>query len=102
MTADDVLRYKKYIETKRHEISENHNLLLTHFLIVSSSFKGDFGKKIDEIGSDGIVVSLMPASELTYFSNMLQELEFPKLRLVELRRGFCHGLVSKQKLVSCV
>ena len=102
MSSDDVLRYKEYIKSKRHEIQVKYHLRLTHFVIVSSEFRGDFMPKVEDIEADGTVVSLLTSSALTFFYDKVRELDFADLHLLNLRRIFCRGLIVNGHLESCL
>lgn len=101
ISSDDVLRYTSYIRAKRTEVQFKYHLHLSHFIIVSSGFSGDVGRRVEEIGADGTVVSLLPARELADFSEVAQQLPFPDLHLLDLRQLFCRGVVSGDHLRSC-
>lgn len=98
MTSDEVLRYKNYIKRKREEIRHRHNLLLTHFVIVSSSFSGNIKERTEDIGGCGIVMSMLPATQLTSLYDTLRLYPPQEIRLLEIRRIFCSGVVTQDHL----
>jgi hypothetical protein len=102
MSSNDVLRYKKYIRDKRYEIQVKHNLNLTHFVIISSDFKGDFSSKIEDIETEGTVVSLCRAQLLTDSYNTFRELDVPALLLFDIRKLFCRGYISDEHVKACL
>jgi len=89
ISADDVLRYREYIRLKRHEIQVRYHLRLTHFVIVSSEFRGDYMKKVEDLGSDGTVICLATAWGLMHLYDEARKLDFPRLKLIDLHRIFC-------------
>ena len=102
MSSDDVLRYKEYVKSKKHEIRVKYHLALTHFVIVSSLFHGDFKSKIEEISADGTIVCLLPASELVSFYEKASGMDVAGLQLIDYSRVFCTGLFSSFHLKTCL
>jgi len=102
MSSDDTLRYRNYIKKKRQEVRARYHLRLTHFLIVSSSFGGDIGGRVTEIGYDGTNLCLIPAAHLTMVCNMVRPLPVSEIQLLELHQLFDRGLVTEEHVVSCL
>jgi hypothetical protein len=98
ISADDALRYREYIKSMRHEVQVKYHLRLSHFVIVSSYFRGGYMSKVEDLGSDGTVVSLAKADGLTGLYDVARKLDFARLRLVDLQRIFCRGLASCERL----
>ncbi len=101
MTADDILRYRDYIRLQRYRIKERKNCELTHFLIVSSGFRGDIELRLKTIDGEGVVMSLVPAQILGMACQILGELEYPDIRLLNLRELFVRGVVDLSCLGNC-
>lgn len=102
LSADDVRRYKDYIKTKKYQIRVRHRLELTHFVIVTSEFSGEYEAKVADIECQGIVVSLCPAEELTKYYDMLRYKDIPELRQVDIRAFFKTGLIPCDHCNKCV
>lgn len=91
ISSDDLLRYRDYIKLKKHYIKFKHHLPLTHFLIVSSEFKGDIELRLKEIDLEGVILSLISADCLKLLYEEAKALEFDGLHLLDLSRLFCRG-----------
>lgn len=102
LSADDVRRYKEYIKVKKYQIRVRHRLDLTHFVIVTSSFSGDYETKVADIECQGIVLSLCPAIELTKYYDLLRYMDIPQLREVDLRDFFKTGLIPCDHCKTCL
>lgn len=93
ISADDARRYKDYVKAKQFEVKARYRLSLTHFVIISSEFGGDFQAKIEEISLNGVLVSLCPAKELLSYYDLICSLDFTELRCLDIRRFFRAGLI---------
>lgn len=101
MSSDDILRYKDYIKRKKSEVKERHHLALTQFIVVSSGFRGDLNKRVSKIESEGVTPCFASAEYMRLAYVMIRSLDFPDLRLLDLRSLFPRGVAKLTDMRRC-
>jgi hypothetical protein len=102
MSSDDLLRYRRYIRQKRHEVRIKYHLNLTHFVIVAPEFAGNLDLRLAALDSEGVVTSLIPASTLRICALTMQQLSYSDIHLLEVRHIFVRGIGGIENLKSCL
>jgi len=102
LSADDVLRYKDYVRIKRHDVSVKYHLPLTHFVIVSSSFRGDINRRLKEFDLEGTCLTLASANMLTRLYERTKQLEYQDLLRLHVPRLLCRGRIEIEHVTECI
>lgn len=102
MSSDDTLRYKSYLNRKKHEVRIKYHLPLTHFVIISSAFVGNVDARIKMIGAGGTNLSLSPARLIRSVYEATSLLDYSAIQLLDVDALFERGVLTARNVKNCI